>query len=386
MHVSHRAPLSLTERFFTLFPVPKLLAMPGVGWDLSDHAIRFVELVRSREGLRVGRCGARALPSGAVVDGEIIKQEEIKAIVRDIRQEHGLDFIHASLPGEKAYVFNIRIPGVDQSAQDMRNIIEFKLEEHVPIAPQDALFDYTIIARDVARKATDVSVTVVQKALVEAHLELFHGAGLSPLSFEVEGEAIVRAVVPEGDMRTLMIVDFGAVKTGLVIVSRGGVQFTSFIELSGRTLTAALQERLSLSYFAAEEIKKEKGFAAQKDNEQIFNALAETVGHFKDEINRHLVYWNTREEARGAQRSPIAAIILCGGGSNLIGLPEYVASALGKEVSLANVWCNAFSLEDYIPKIPFDQSLSYVTAVGLALKGVCRAPAALPGAVVHSTP
>lgn len=357
------------ERFYSLFPVPKVLAMPAVGFDVSDHAVRFVEFAETRTGLRLGRYGARPVPKGAIADGDIIKHDEVQNLLRTIREEQHLDFIRASLPAEKAYVFTTRIPGTGQTREDIRSILEFKLEGYVPIAPKEALFDYTIIGAAAGGKYLDVSVTVVPKTLVESYLQLFKDAGLTPLSFEVEAEAIARSSVAGDDQRTLMLVDFGAVKTGIAIVSRGIVQFTSVLELSGRELTAALQQKLSLSFHDAEGLKKEKGLATQKGNERVFEALVGTVDRFKNEINRHLIYWNTHEEARGGEGKPVTAVVLCGGGSNLIGLAEYVSAGLGKEVSTANVWVNAFSFETYVPDIPFDQSLSYVTAIGLALRG-----------------
>ena len=40
-----------TKGFFTeLFPVPKFLAMPAVGIDISDDSIRFVELYDTKKG------------------------------------------------------------------------------------------------------------------------------------------------------------------------------------------------------------------------------------------------------------------------------------------------------------------------------------------------
>ena len=64
----------------------------------------------------------------------------------------------------------------------------------------------------------------------------------------------------------------------------------------------------------------------------------------------------------------IDKIILCGGGANLAGLPEYLSFGVKIPAELANVWGNTISFEKTIPEIPFRKSLSYATAVGLAME------------------
>jgi Tfp pilus assembly PilM family ATPase len=58
---------------------------------------------------------------------------------------------------------------------------------------------------------------------------------------------------------------------------------------------------------------------------------------------------------------------LCGGDSNLIGLPEYLSSSTKNPIEIANVWVNIINNEKYIPEIKFEDSLTYVAALGLAL-------------------
>ena len=59
---------------------------------------------------------------------------------------------------------------------------------------------------------------------------------------------------------------------------------------------------------------------------------------------------------------------LGGGDSNLTGFAEYLATGLMAPVELANVMVNVNSLDRYVPEINFRDSLSYATAMGLALR------------------
>ena len=66
----------------------------------------------------------------------------------------------------------------------------------------------------------------------------------------------------------------------------------------------------------------------------------------------------------------INSIILCGGSSNLKGLPSYFSETLGVPCVRGNVWENVFSLKDTVPPIDRRHSLGYATAIGLGLKNI----------------
>ncbi len=349
----------------TVFPVPKYLSPPVVGLDISDHAIRFVEMVRSRRGPRLGRYGRVELEHGLVVDGEIQDEAKLVAILQEIRRKYRLGVVYGSLPTEHAYYFRLSVPGTSIPPKEVRNVIEFKLEESVPVSPQEAVFDYMFIEE--RSDTTDVAVAVMQRKIVEQYIAVLSHAGMAAWMLEVEPEALACAVVPKGDKNTSMIVDLGEFKTIIAIVSGQAVLFTAVVEAASDALTTAIEKKLAISHRKAESLKKESGFQNTEENKNIYEILATGVSALRDELVKHADYWSQRSNADGSKNVPIQHVYLCGGGANLKGLPAYLSSALHTEVSLANVWVNAFGIHDHIPTISFEESLSFVTAVGLAL-------------------
>ncbi len=91
-----------------------------------------------------------------------------------------------------------------------------------------------------------------------------------------------------------------------------------------------------------------------------------TVSVLKDELVRHIAFWMSEES--GIPRSPVDRVLIVGGNGNLKGLPEYLSRVLALPVMIANVWGNAFPLDEYVPPLPFHESLEYATAAGLALR------------------
>ncbi len=192
------------------------------------------------------------------------------------------------------------------------------------------------------------------------------GAGVTPLSFEVEAQAIARATIPKGDTGTHMIVDFGKTRTGIGIVYRGVLMYTSTIDIGGAELSAALRQQIGdKPESELTEIKNTQGLVQSVEGSEVYDALLPTMSAIIDEVRIRMDYWNTRDVSRDGRQ--IESVILCGGSVNMKGLPEYFSEMLKVPAKRANVWANAFSLENYIPEIGRRYSYGYSTAVGLAL-------------------
>ncbi|HBV01249.1 MAG TPA: hypothetical protein DEF00_02525 [Candidatus Taylorbacteria bacterium] len=356
---------SMFNRFF---PPPRFLEMPAVGLDISDDAVSAIGLVWRGNSFAVERFGRRLLPNGSISGGSVNDEDAVVATLRELKDTLKLDFVNASLSEESAYLFKTKIPRV--SRKEIREVLEFKLEENVPIPANDAIFDYTVITQTGVHDADDhldVGVTVLPKRVVSAYTKLLDAADIVPLSFEIEAQAISRAVIPKGNRDTHLVVNVGENKTGLFIVSDEVVHFTSTVGIGGAHITEAIAKYLSISLSEASIIKNEHTSFKDKQNTELFLAVMKAVSALKDEINRLSVYWNTHKDTAGELGKKITKIILCGHDAGITGLADYIALSFEDRVEVGNVWINTFSFEHYIPPLHFDESLDYAAAVGLAL-------------------
>lgn len=360
---------TLRKRILKVFPPPRLLSMSAVGMDITDSSIRFLEFITTRHGKRLGKFGTHTIPEGIVVEGKIRNKQLLVQELAKLKEEYKFNFIRATLPEEQAYLFQTTLPLTEGDESEVRGAMEFKIEENVPILAREAVFDYEVIGYD--SNGIDVNAIVFPKEMVSNYIEVFRGAGLTPLSFEVEAQAIARAVIPQNDPGTYMVVDFGKSRTGIAIVSDNILCFTSTVAVGGSALTAAIRKHFKVDQEEADKIKNEKGFARYKDNEELFASLMNTVSALKDEVNKHYLYWNTRmsdQHKNKKKLGKIEKIILCGGSANLAGLSEYLSFSIKAPVELANVWVNVFSFDKTIPSIERRYSFAYAPAVGLALR------------------
>lgn len=355
---------TIGDKIFSIFPPPQFLQMPAVALDISDTSVRFLELIKTKRGYKLGKYGNQDIPEGIMVNGKIERRDDFVKVFGELVAKHKLNFVRVSLPEEHAYFFQTKVAHESNTEGDLRSIVEFQLEENVPIPSQDAVFDYEIIAE--YSDEIFVNVAAYGAKMVDDYDEALRASGLLPVSFEVEAQAVTRSVIDD-KKGTYMIVDFGKKRTGIAIVACGLSRFTSTVSVGSDLITSAILKHMKVDEIMVDEIKNNQGLVCQEESKELFEALIGSVSALKDEIKRHCMYWNTRIDKSDCARK-IDKIILCGGGANLAGLPEYLSFGLEIPVELANVWANALSFEDTIPEISFRKSLSYATAVGLALK------------------
>jgi Tfp pilus assembly PilM family ATPase len=325
------------KKILTYCPPPTFLEMPAVGLDVTDEAIYLVELKRSNGSFTLGKYGEKILPKGMIDGGRINDVEGLTEILKDLKNEYGLEYIRASLPEEKTFLFRTEIPYTEDNKQ-IKSSLEFKLEENVPIPPSEAIFEFDVIDPPHERADhLDVSVSAVPEKVISTYAKVLRAAGLTPVSFEVETRAIAKSVVRKGDLGTILIVDVGATKTGVYIVSGGVLRFSSTLSV-------------------------DVSVEALSDDRETMGLLAVVA-----EIARIHLYWNTHNDKSKEVNPRIEKIVLCGQIAQTIKLDQYVARKLQIPVELANVWCNVNSFENYIPAVGFSKSLDYAVAVGLVL-------------------
>ena len=355
---------SFNRFFFRIFPVPKFLSPSSFGLDISDESLKFLELVNTKNGIKVGRHGERAIPLGVIEAGKIKDPKKIEDILLLLKKEQGVESVRVSLLEEQVYLFKLKLE--KEGLVSSRESIERALEEHIPIQAVDAIFDYEIISQD--DKNIELQVATIPKNVIESYLNIFKNSGVAVQSFELEAQAISRAVVKEGDMETYMIMDFGERRTGIFIVSRGVVMFTSTLDMGGVMLTEMIAKNFKVSIEEAEKMKKKFGLQRNIENKEIFAVLLNSVSILRDELMKHFLYWHTHKDNDGKNNPTINKIILCGGDSNLIGLSEYLSISMKSKVEMANAWVNVIEKENYVPDINFKQALLFAATIGLALR------------------
>jgi type IV pilus assembly protein PilM len=358
----------LKNIFLNAFPVPKYLAMPAVGINISDYAIKHVQLGRERGKTVLVSYGKIDLPLGTVERGEIKDMGTLVKLLTRTREEFGYQYVHLALPEEHAYLFQMEIPR--GSAEEVQQMLEFHLKENVPIGADEAVFDYNVITEK--PNAFEVNVSVYPIAIASDYVNVLRESGLTPISTEIEGQATARALLESEHTAPTLIIDIGRNEASLSISTNSIVTFTATLETGGDVFTRAIARGLDMSFQEAEKLKRKHGFRDSKEDSAVFEQLAPIMIEFKEAIRKHLLYWQMHTSAGGEKLEEVTRVVLVGGNANIEGLPEYLEEELSVPVEVGNVWKQVFDFETYTPTLHANRSMEYATAVGLALRSLVR--------------
>lgn len=342
--------------------------MPACGVDISDRAIKYIELKpgnKQNQFLPV-RFGEELLNPGVVVKGAIKDPDAFIEVLRKINNA-GISFCYVSIPEEKGYVAEFSIPRV--ASNYMRETVQLHLDEYIPIEASSAVFDYTQVVDSDRNMGVDelIVVAATEYAFAQEFAKTFQKADIIPLGFELESQAMSRAVIGRGERSTnaIAIIDIGREESNVSIVVNGVVRLASSVGIGGNVISRAIISDLSSDEETAIQLKEKIGLL-RRSGESQYASIVRAITPLRDEIREIIVYWHKTHSTPNAK---VSKVLLCGGNASIPGMVEFISLGLGLPVNIANPWANSFSIDDYVPEIAWSSALKYCTAIGLALRG-----------------
>jgi hypothetical protein len=328
--VSHSgSALRYKKKFFDFFPPPKFLLLSTEGIAVTETAVQFIQFGKGTKsgGLELVHCTEAPVEAGAVRSGSIENKEALVKALKDLKTRFGVKFVHATLPEERAYLFTVVLEKVPYD--NLRDAVAFTIEDNAPVSLAESIFDFEVIGATEGKSEVKVAVSVLPVEVVESYTSVFEDAGITPISFDVESQAMARALVGKDDARSHLIVNLGGEKTGLYVAEEEVAQFSS-------TLPYGTNGDVGLT-------------------------------NLKAEMHKLFAFWNTRVDKHGTLGQRIEKILFTGAGAKDEAFIAALMSGIEIEYSIGNVWANAFSFDEYIPEVSFEQSLSLGAAIGAAL-------------------
>lgn len=315
------------KSFLDLFPTPEFLLLSTAGIALSDTDTKFVQLRKEilGDGFKLLHSKKIDNPQGAVEFGNINRAEEISNMLKNLSSKYNIHHVHCVLPEEKAYIFTTKIGWVPP--QGLRDAVAFIIEGNAPVSLGESIFDFEIISDDKSAGEINVAVCVLPESVVKSYIDLFESAGITPISFDTESQAIARAVVGRGDRRSHLIINICENKTGFYVVDEEVVQFSTTL-----------------------------AYGLGKDHSY------PNLNDLRTEMSKVITFWDSRTNTQRIEK-----LILCGPGANHKDFVGKLMSESEIEYVLADVWLNMSPSRGHAPEMFFGESLSYAAAVGLVL-------------------
>lgn len=340
------------------------------GLDFSDRAVKVAQLGEKDGKLFLRGCRREEIPQGIIEEGEIKNPEELvkyiklamdKAAPRSIRSK----FVIYSIPETKGFIRVIKIPYAQKD--DLENAIFAEVEQLFPVSMEEAYLDWQVLGGQKEEEDLEVLVAVVPQTVVDSYSEVLSMAGLRPVAAEIESIAIARSLISEKiSQKPTLIVDLGKDRTGFIIYKSPSVQFTASIPVCGKELNKAISRQFDISEDEAEIIKYKCGLSTRGECKKVYEAMDSNLNEMMGYIDRLLGYYH--EHFSGEK--DIAKVIICGGEARMNGISSLLSLKIKKEIEKGNPWINIISSAQEIPAISRNDSMVFVTVLGLALRGV----------------
>ncbi len=209
---------------------------------------------------------------------------------------------------------------------------------------------------------TRVLIAAAPKNIIDGYSQMLEMAGLAPLAFEIEAVAIARAIVPidESFFDPIGILDIGATRSSLVIYDEGVLQMSISIPISGYELTKMIGEKLGISHDDAELVKVECGLDANRCEDRMWKILLPVIDDMSAKIRNALRFY----KIGFALGKKIERLYLCGGGAHFREIDTVLSRKLTIKVRRGDALVNIRKPKTFQD----DKSLTYTTAIGLALR------------------
>jgi type IV pilus assembly protein PilM len=336
-----------------------------VGLDIGSHAIKVCQLKRTSTGYAIVTLGSTVLPEGAVEDGTLNDPEIVSKAISELFQNLKIKNkkVGFSISGYSVIVKKVNL-AIMEDAQLEEHIMA-EAEQYIPFDIDDVYLDFQDLktaAKDTDR--TDVMLVAAKKEIVDDYLEMLRSLSLVPVIVDVDGFALENTYEYNYQKNEdVALVDIGASKMSINIISRGISVVARDIIVGSRQLTEQIQNVFDIEFEEAEALKL--GSAQDEDKrDEIEEIFSTTCTQWILEIKKAIDLYHSNH-----LDFPLKKLIVSGGGAKVSGLIDFLAQETGLEVEIFNPFLNMSSNSKKIdPEYLKNIGPEMAIATGIALR------------------
>lgn len=347
-----------------------------IGIDIGSSAIKVVQMRQSKGKAVLETYGELSL--GPYIGTEVgrvtkLQAQDLSNALMDLMKEANVTARSAgvSIPFSSSLTSVVEFPQVP--AAKLKQMVPLEARKYIPVPMHEVMLDWLVIPNDQEEKEwsraraqksqklkaqtpkTEVLLVAIHNEVLNNYQAIATKGSLNVGFYELEIFSTIRSSLGHG-IAPMMIVDMGASSTKVYIVERGVVRSSHLINIGSQEMTLALTRAFGWNFERAERAKREQGLEGE-----VRDTLLSTLGRIFTEVNRVLLSY---EKKYGKD---ISRVVLSGGGSELIGLSQYVQDKVPVNVSLSHpfekITTPAF-LEDVLKEV----GPEFAVAVGVALR------------------
>lgn len=336
-----------------------------VGLDIGSHAVKVCQLQQTSGGYAILTLGSTVLPEGAVEDGTLNDPEIVSKAIADLFQNLKIKNkkVGFSISGYSVIVKKVNL-AVMQEAQLEEHIMA-EAEQYIPFDIEDVYLDFQDLKTgNQETDRTDVMLVAAKKEIVDDYLDMLRSLNLNPVLVDVDGFALENTYEYNYQKNeNVALVDIGASKMSINILSQGISVVARDIIVGSRQLTEQIQNVFDIEFEEAEALKLGSipSNDKRKEIEEIFST---TCTQWILEIKKAIDLYHVNHPEK-----PLKKLILSGGGAKVSGLIDFLSQETELSVELFNPFLHMTSNSkkidpDYLANIGPEMAI----ATGIALR------------------
>ncbi|MFH1193535.1 MAG: type IV pilus assembly protein PilM [bacterium] len=337
--------------------MPKNLNYLGV--DIGTSGIKVVEVANDGGRARLVTYGYSEKNMEGVSEDLFspeIRGKELAALCK----EAGVSTKRAITGLPMSSVFSTIFTFPESVDKQLEEMIKSKAQKLSPIPADDIVLDWKKMPVSPEEKMIRVSVTAASKKMINNYVQIFKAAGLQLLSLETEALAMARSLLGK-DQAVSIIIDIGAIKSNILVVRDGVPVIHRTVKAGGANITSFLADKMKIDFKKAEEVKRNLSLSKMEGADALLaEVLAPIINEVKYCQNLYTEQYN---------EFPIEKLVLTGGSSHILGVPEILRGATELRVFVGDPWARVIYPDDLRPAL--DKIGPYfAVAIGLSMRDI----------------
>ncbi len=306
------------------------------GLDIGTSAIRVVQLSGPGPIKALERYGSGPVDGNLAVSDAPADQPKLARAIAELVRQSGITTKNVAVGVPSNRVFTTVVDMEKLSADELAKTIRYQADSFIPTPLAESKIDWALLGDSPKdRTKSEVLLSSVPNAYVEAKLDMLESVGFNVIAFEPDSFAIMRSMIAPDATVPQMVLEIGERSTDLVVVVNGAPRLTRSIAVGSDAIIRAAVAGLSVDATQATQFVYKFGLSKDKLEGRVYSAIISTVDNLILEVDKSIKFFQGRYPGVNLER-----IIVTGGASTLPEFPLYIANKFGVNVEIGNAWRN----------------------------------------------
>lgn len=309
--------------------------------DMGSSKIKIVHGAVDKDKIIINEYDIVDTPQSCLEDGKITNLEMLVYVIKEV--------INKNKMREKNLVLNITGTGIitrdiqipKSTDEEIGKILEFEAQQYFPVELDNYVIDFKVQEEidNGEGNLNRVLLVAAPKSQVDEYMKIHKKIKMEIEAIDIPANNIFKLFFGENYLdkkfenkelpKEFAVLDIGAKTTGVYIFSGGKLKFSRILLNGSTDIDELISSYLNVDFKKAEELKIMMGrLVGEEESEgledevlQMSNIIKPAISSVMNDVNRFFEFYNSRSTGNRLEK-----ILICGGGSKLIGMDTFLSS------------------------------------------------------------